>query len=608
MQGGQTMKKNCFIAFIGILGLIAFMQFSCSEKSENPEVKLKVLSSMERIGQNQELFGGDQASIKAAKNEVESFQVVVGAVQKNVHVTGAGISDLTGKAGTIGKENISLFREEYARVRRSSSRPQLPPGLYPDPLVPFINPLTGKPIEPFNQVRKKWGEPFVTSGYEMYAVPFDVWKGQNQPIWVDVFIPGNTVAGEYKGTFTVTLNNVPEQYGSKIDSLKTKTVSIPVTLTVWDFKLPDGPTHRSHFGTVDWIIPGLFGAEPKSEKSLEIELRYCKMMADNRINPPIPKSFLPEVNPDGSLKIIPERHQMLKKFIEELHVTDFQIPNAPFKEITTTNSEKAMRYYKEFYQYLKENGWDKRAYLYMLDEPNLKENYEQVLALGALAHKAVPEMRCLVVEQPYKQDPSWPSIDPAVDIWCPLWAFIDRDSIDAKLAHGDEVWSYTALSQRAPQYHPHYKEVRDYDSPYWHIDALLTSYRTPTWINWQYKITGLLYWSSVQIARTLTGVMDPWLLPAFSESDSQFNGGGYLMYPGVPCGIDGPISCIRLKNIRDSMEDWEYFAILEKLAGRDAVTKIVSEVAPNWWASSEDPRVINATREKIANEILKLNK
>jgi hypothetical protein len=199
-------------------------------------------------------------------------------------------------------------------------------------------------------------------------------------------------------------------------------------------------------------------------------------------------------------------------------------------------------------------------------------------------------------------------MDPAIDIWCPLFAFIDSASIDSKLKHGDEVWSYTALSQRAPEYHPDYEKVKDYDSPYWHIDAKLTSYRSPTWMNWHYGITGLLYWSSVQISDSKTGLMDPWLLPAFSESDSQFNGGGHLMYPGVPCGIDGPVSSIRLKNVRDSMEDWEYFAILEKLAGKDAVNKIVSDVAPNWWGTSEDPLVIHAARERLAAEILKLKK
>jgi hypothetical protein len=332
------------------------------------------------------------------------------------------------------------------------------------------------------------------------------------------------------------------------------------------------------------------------------------MLADHRINPPIPESLMPEVKPDGSLNIIPERHEALKKYMQDLHVTDFEIPRAPFQDMTTTNRSKALRYYSDINKYVKENGWDKRAYVYMLDEPNLKENYEEVLALGALVHEAAPELRCLVVEQTYKQSPDWPDMDPAIDIWCPLFAFIDRETVNEKIAGGDEVWSYTALSQRAPDYHPKYSEVRDYDSPYWHLDALLTSYRTPTWLNRQYNINGLLYWSVVTISRTFTGVMDPWLLPAFSESDSQFNAGGYLLYPGVPCGIDGPLSCIRLKNLRDGMEDYEYFVLLEEMGGKDAVMKFVSEVAPEWWATSEDPKQILATRAAIAAEIVRLKK
>lgn len=599
------MKKITLFALLLLTGSLVYFITSGLIVGEKPEVKLTILNSLERIGQNQPLFGETQAVIKAAKNEVESFQVVVGAVSKNVRVVKVELSDLNGNAGTIGKENITLFREEYARVRRSSPMAQLPPGLYADPLVPFINPQTGQPIEPFTQYRKKWGEPMISSGYEMYAVPFDIWKDENQPVWVDVYIPKDAAAGEYKGTFTVTLADFPEQWGPNPETVVNKSFTLPVTVNVWDFSLPDGPSHRNHFGNVQGVAR-LFGVDRTSAKFMEIEKRYCQMMSDHRINPPLPVSLMPEMNVDGSLKISPERHQALKKFIEDLHVTDFEIPRAPLRDMTTVNRDKALKYYRDYYRYVKDNGWDKNAYVYMLDEPNLKENYEMVLALGAIVHEAAPQLRCLVVEQPYKQDPGWPDIDPAVDIWCPLFAFIDRNSINEKLAHGDEVWSYTALSQRAPGYHPQYEKVKNYDSPYWHIDALLTSWRTPTWMNYQYKINGLLYWSAVTITTTVPGVMDPWLLPAFSESVEQFNGGGYLLYPGIPCGIEGPVSCIRLKALRDSMEDYEYFAILEKLAGRESVTKIVTSVAPEWWATTEDPKVIYSAREKIANEILKL--
>lgn len=68
--------------------------------------------------------------------------------------------------------------------------------------------------------------------------------------------------------------------------------------------------------------------------------------------------------------------------------------------------------------------------------------------MGQIVHEAVPELKCVVVEQTYPHDPSWADIDPAVDIWCPLWAFIDRGTIERKIAGGDEVWSYTVLVQR----------------------------------------------------------------------------------------------------------------------------------------------------------------
>jgi hypothetical protein len=589
------MKDKILIVMILLVSILV----SSAHSAEN--LRLTVLNSMERMGQDQQPYGDDKVQIKSAKNEVESFQVVVTAPKDNIKVVDVEITDLIGKNGEkISKDDIQLFRAEYVRVRRSTPRAELGPGLYPDPLVPFINPLTGKPIEPRRQFQKRWGEPVTTVGHEMYAVPFDLFKGQNLPLWVDVYIPKNAPAGVYNGKVTVTAaGNISAQ--------------IPVALTVWDFTLPDGPTHKNHFGGL-YNISRYFDVKRNSEEFQQIETRYCRSMADHRINPPIPRRLLPEVNSDGSLKIIPERHKELKEFMDKFHVTDFEIPRAPFfslphstlnkdyKTIPPAAREKAIRYYRKFYNYLKENGWEKRAYLYMLDEPNLRENYEQVLVLGELVHEAVPELKCLVVEQTYSQDPSWPDIDPAVDIWCPLWSFIDEKTINEKISHGDQVWSYTALVQRSPRYHPEYDKVRGLDPPYWHIDRPLTVYRIPTWINRRYNITGLLYWT------TITTVMEPWLNPAFSHYGIHFNGGGFLFYPGTPCGIDGPIASIRVKNLRDGMEDYEYFAILEKLAGKETVEKIVSTVAPNWWDFTKEPAKFLSAREKLAEEILKRKK
>jgi len=353
------MKNRIFVTIFFFLILSSSEHSSAGEK-----MILTALNSMERIGQNQKTYGATSVKIESARNEVESFQVVVAAPEENINVIKMDVSELIGQDGSkIGKDNIRLFREEYVRVRIPTPRAELPPGLYPDPLVPFINPITGKPIEPLTRTRKRWGEPVTTSGYDMYAVPFEVFKGQNQAIWIDVHVPKNVPAGIYSGQLSVLARGgISEQ--------------IPVDVTVWDFTLPDGPTHRNHFGSFG-NVARYFNIERNSDRFKQIEMRYCQAMAGHRINPPIPNYLLPQVNDDGSLKIIPERHRALKDFIETLHVTDFEIPRARFarlpgstlrpdyKTISPDNRQKAQRYYKEFYKYLKDNGWEKRAYCWM---------------------------------------------------------------------------------------------------------------------------------------------------------------------------------------------------------------------------------------------------
>ena len=69
-------------------------------------------------------------------------------------------------------------------------------------------------------------------------------------------------------------------------------------------------------------------------------------------------------------------------------------------------------------------------------------------------------------------------------------------------------------------------------------------------------------------------------------------------------GIDGPVISMRLKNLRDGMEDYEYFAILERFTDKKTVMKIIDTIAPNWWNFSKNPNEFLAARKKIAQQIL----
>ena len=46
------------------------------------------------------------------------------------------------------------------------------------------------------------------------------------------------------------------------------------------------------------------------------------------------------------------------------------------------------------------------------------------------------------------------------------------------------------------------------------------------------------------------------------------NGDGFLTYPGQPVDVDGPVSTIRLEEIREGLEDYEAMAMLRELADK----------------------------------------
>jgi hypothetical protein len=600
------MRKSNFYNVILFMILALVVQCTPENQEKDYKIRLTALSSLERAIPGLPVTGKSVVDIKAAKNEYEAFQVVISSGPDNqLKDVKIEITDLEGDNGRIGKEHLEVFRAENIHIRKSSPRSAFGPGLFPDPLLPFMDPVTGDSIRALQRIDSPEGEKFIGAKYSPY--PINLFPGQPCTIWVDVYVPADVEAGIYKGSIKVMANE-------NISS------TIPVTLKVWDFALPDVASHRTHLGHFS-LISKIWEVDMESEEFEEIEMRFCKEMARHRINPPIPHSLMPVVNDDGSLTIIPERHEKLVKYVKETNLKDFEVPRTPFMTNTSNSTrptpenqtdpvaiEKSKRYYREMYQYLKDNGWEKRAYIYLIDEPNSVKDYNQVINLAKVAEEGAPDLQRLVVEQTYKHEPSWPDLDESIDIWCALFGFIDRETIQEKISSGDEVWSYSALVQPAPSYHPDYEDVKDKNPPYWHIDQPVLAYRIPTWINRQYDITGLLYW-------TTSGWYDehgPWLVPSFVHYSQigeghyearYFNGGGMLFYPGNDAGFDGPVTTIRLKNIREGLEDYEYFTILEEKGQEEFMKEMVDAVCPEWWDYSKDPETLFKIREQLALKI-----
>ena len=179
--------------------------------------------SLHRVGMSDAAGSDTQASLSAARGEYLSFQIVANGASKGLDNVNVTVSDLTGPGGqVIPRTNFTLYREKYMHVTSASpnwkgSNQPLGPGWYPDALIPFTDPDSGKPL----------------SGASLTAVPFEVKAGNNQPIWVDLLVPRTAEPGKYSGTYTLTSNQ-----GSFTGA---------ISLRVWNFALPAAPALKSSF-------------------------------------------------------------------------------------------------------------------------------------------------------------------------------------------------------------------------------------------------------------------------------------------------------------------------------------------------------------------------
>jgi len=559
---------------------ISMLVTALAPPATHAAIELAAVSGSVRVRPDATVSGELAARIECARGETESFQVVVTAAGQPLRGVEARCGPLAREDGaTLPPDGITLYRPIPVWVRHSSPRATEPPGLIPDPLVPLTDPYTGEPV-----LDPAWRENRLI-GSRAGGARFELWENHQAAFWVDVRVDAATPAGTYRGALWVESRNAPA-------------AELPVEVVVWDFVLPPGPSLENHFGGFERVAR-YHGIEPQSDTFQKLEERYIAMMAEHRLNPPLPARLRPSVADDGSAIFSPELDAALGDFVGRHHLTNIEVPHAPFADALGADRDRAMRHYRSWYAYLERKGWTAGAYLYVLDEPNDAAAYQRVRELGRLVAEAEPRLRRLVVEQPYVQDPAWGTLDGAIDIWCPLFGFVHEPSIRRVAGQGDAVWSYSALVQPAPGYHPEYEAVKDDNPPYWQIDFPVTSYRIAPWLNRRYGITGLLYWSTVYWG---SPERNPWQDPGFRV---RWNGDGFLFYPGSEAGIEGPIASIRLKNLRDGMEDYEYFELLDGLGGGGAVDEVVRAAVPTWGSWQDDPGQLTELRRRLAAEILR---
>jgi len=487
------------------------------------------------------------AGISLAGHEYESFQIVLrtppGRPLRGVEVKCGDLADGDGHA--IPAANIDWLQVGYVRVERPYSHPEVHdamPGWWPDPLLP---------VERFN-----------------------VEPSFSQPIWVTVYAPTGTRPGTYRGRVTLRPEGAPE-------------TQVAVTARVYPFSLPVRGHLKTAFALMDGYLEQTYG------KPLSPQLRqaYGDFVLRHRLNPDdISRTDPPAI---GDLKHCADHGlnafnvlNMVEPRGERAWVC-WSPPEIYTPEFKQALIDRLTPYMTE----LRRARLSDRAYIYTFDERG-KEFYPIIREYFGMVKERWPEVRTLTTSQ-VPQDPDVMR-DLNVDWNCPLTAAYRLEEAERCRQAGLQVWAYVCLGPRYP-----YANFL--------ADDPLVEARVIWWQAYHQKFDGFLYWGlniwdrphNDEPIDASHGPFLDWSITTGGDYD-WLHGDGRLLYGG----IDGPIGSIRLANIRDGLEDYEYLWMLADLAGDVELARRTCErVTTDLTHFTRDPAVVAQVRDRIAVRI-----
>ncbi|MBQ9728098.1 MAG: DUF4091 domain-containing protein [Clostridia bacterium] len=568
-----------------------------ADKNLNPDYENGVVwtaTGAEKFLQDYEYadrYDSKRLKINAFQNETESGQILL-TPETNVTSYTIKLSDLEdGKGNTLKKENFEVFNQKY--IELTYKQPTVwpyPLGWYPDALIPFDK-----------------------------AVEYDENKivaGQNQGIWINVKPPKGQKAGNYKGTFELTVDS--EKY------------LVPVTVTVYDYELSD-EQHIKNYFLLNWTevadYEGYTYDEGDSSLAafavpMETQTAYYEFLLDYGINMPgdmpgsMMNNYLAYGEPIDQSRIFDDDYDPYMVYLEEKYeryltavekysqdprcngymlmaqstvlenydgqgsstpVLDKYVMKNLIERLYTRSLEtginmlaKAHLYLTWIDEYDHSSKMDSAAYNleYMngffeqISEYLAGKNSEYPLGDGVSESFRAEVLESIANITHLQTGKSVLSFDPetqpftfipTIEVYASEWR---EDVINSWAeATDNEMWTYTANNPKPPY-------------PSYHIDDYLLSSRMLSWIMYEKDIVGNLYWDT-----TLSWSVND---DDFGETVDDFYanahrypgsvGEGWLLYPGKNYGMTGPVGSLRLNSIRDGAEEYNLMYALEEYA------------------------------------------
>jgi hypothetical protein len=504
-----------------------------------------VAPNLVRVGPTDAPGTTSSISLSSARGETVDTQIIVTAFAGGLTNINLSASALTGPGGaTIPASNITLYREYYINVTGTASygggsNPPLGSGTYAEPLIPFNDPETGSPL--------------CGTAATLKACNATVSAGQNQPYWIDIFVPHgatNSPPGTYTGAISITADQ-----GS---------ATIPVTLTVWNFGLPVQPSELSLWSlwppasgnTVSTLAQALM--RNKVMGWVDVAANAASDMTNFGLNRSgLDGYYRIGIQCNGSYSSLPSTSQI----------------NAAAANFTASL------------------GLD----FYVGDELNgCSSAYAALRTMGINAHAANRSVKTMMTTN--APDPNLFNEGDgrsAIDHWVLLASMQQWPTLP--FTGGGDLWSYASCNTGSG------------NTPEWMVDYPPINERIQAgFLNWTQGATGILYYRA-----------DGWIagnaIGSWNNVDTTACGGGFgrpgdgiFLYPPGPVGSTESAPGIRLKAIRDGIQDYEYAQILKNLGQVTFVNSTIQPIATSWTNWSHDPNALQAARLQLGQQLNQL--
>ncbi len=509
------------------------------------------------------VWDGQRVKLFAARNEIVAFQLMVRAGGRGIGALRAALPRLEREGGgaipytapsadpsDFRGRPIQLFSVGYMNVTRVSRADWI---YDPKGLDAPADPLGQKPVQliPENARPGRGG------------FPLAVRAGDNQALWFDIYTGRDRPPGIYRGTITVTADS--------------QRAEVPVELELLDFALPDENTLQA--------MVYYESEQPQIYQGRDLDAAYHRFAHRQRIE--LVQGYdLPALQAaagrfDGGDFSAAHYEGPGQGVGNKIIPASFYGPGPGWE-----GQSQAWPRADAWMSYLHQHHPGAITFLYLPDEPP-PEQYPFIRTLSDTIHSNPGPGRALptFVTRPYVRE-----LEGAIDIWCSTPPDFDPQKAAAQRAAGRSWWLYNGGRPGGPAL---VMEAPPTDARV--VGWMALAAEAPVYFFWH-----AVHWHHNHQMRQGDRNQNVWAEPVTFDSRGSPGGGDYangegvLMYPGTERlhpdqdrGIEGPISTLRLANLRRGLQDHAYLTLARQRGQQALVSELLQAIVPRLFGTAK---------------------